>query len=213
MLRLSALFPCALLLVLTPPCLARFCRVELVPHGTGFNSFSCNTCHTNGGGSPLNPFGLEVETRVRADNCEDRFWDEALALLDADSDGFSNGVELQDPEGLWRPGDAQPGNPALLSNPGDPDSTPPPQSPTPTPSATETAASTPTETDTPTWTPTPIPQDLNSSGKVNSEDLLMLLDRWRYGLPGADLNDDNETGYADLFFFSLEWEAEGWSGI
>ena len=195
MVKWLALFPFVLFLVLTPPALARFCRVELVPNGTGFNSFSCNTCHTDGGGSPLNLFGLEVKTRVRVDNCEDRFWDEALALLDSDADGFSNGVELLDPQGVWRPGEAQPGNPAFLSNPGDPDSTPPPQSPTPTP------------------TPTALPQDLNSSGKVNSEDLLMLLDRWRYGLPGADLNADNETGYADLFFFSLEWEAEGWSGI
>ncbi len=195
MVKWLALFPFVLFLVLTPPALARFCRVELVPNGTGFNSFSCNTCHTDGGGSPLNLFGLEVKTRVRVDNCEDRFWEEALAILDSDADGFSNGVELLDPQGVWRPGEAQPGNPAFLSNPGDPDSTPPPQSPTPTP------------------TPTALPQDLNSSGKVDGEDLLLLLGGWRYGLPGADLNADNETGYADLFFFSLEWEAEGWSGI
>ena len=38
---------------------ARSKRVRQVPNGS---AVSCNTCHTAGGGSPLNPFGLEIAT-------------------------------------------------------------------------------------------------------------------------------------------------------
>jgi MYXO-CTERM domain-containing protein len=63
----------------------------------------CITCHNNadgGGGcaSPpcLNQFGT-------AFNANGRTWNAALAALDSDGDGYTNGEELGDPEGMWRP--------------------------------------------------------------------------------------------------------------
>jgi hypothetical protein len=46
-----------------------------------------------------NAFGLEVEKLVTAGGRE-VFWGPALALLDSDGDGFTNGQELGDPEGV-----------------------------------------------------------------------------------------------------------------
>lgn len=89
-------------------------RVSKVPHGT---KYSCNTCHTSGGGSPLNSFGLDVEARVTPNGLEN-FWDHELAALDSDGDGFTNGEELQDPGGLWSEGTVNPGNAALVTHPG-----------------------------------------------------------------------------------------------
>ena len=90
-------------------------RVSKVPYG---NNYSCNTCHTNGGGTPRNPFGLDVQARVTP-NGQENFWGPELAALDSDGDGFSNGVELQDPNGTWVPGTATPGDPLLVTHPGD----------------------------------------------------------------------------------------------
>lgn len=95
-------------------------RVSKVPHG---NKFSCNTCHTNGGGTPRNAFGLEVEKRVSPNGTES-FWSPALAALDSDGDGFTNGEELQDPNGVWVEGTANPGDANLVTNPGDAGSIP-----------------------------------------------------------------------------------------
>ena len=86
------------------------------------NKFSCSTCHVTPGG-PRNPFGLAVEDRVTPNGQED-FWDETLAALDSDEDGIPNGVELLDPDGLWRPGDANPGDIAFATNPGEADAPP-----------------------------------------------------------------------------------------
>ncbi len=96
-------------------------RVSKLPHGS---KFSCNTCHTNGGGTPLNPFGVDVNSRVTPGGNE-TFWGLDLASLDSDGDGFTNGEELQDPTGAWIEGDAQPGDENLVTNPGDPNSHPP----------------------------------------------------------------------------------------
>jgi len=95
-------------------------RVSQIPHG---NRFSCNTCHTNGGGSPRNAFGLEVEKRVSPGGNES-FWSPALAALDSDGDGFTNGEELQDPNGAWIEGTANPGDENLVTNPGNANSVP-----------------------------------------------------------------------------------------
>ena len=100
--------------------IGRSFRVSKVPHGT---KFSCNTCHTSGGGTPLNPFGKDVETRVQPNGGES-FWNSELADLDSDGDGFTNGEELQDPDGLWAEGSAMPGDAALVTNPGNPDDFP-----------------------------------------------------------------------------------------
>lgn len=55
----------------------------------------------------------------------DVVWGPELAALDADGDGFTNGEELQNPEGSWRLGDPKPGGPGAVTHPGDPDSHPP----------------------------------------------------------------------------------------
>lgn len=95
-------------------------RVSKVPNGS---KFGCNTCHTAGGGTPRNPFGLEVQKRVTPNGTES-FWGPELAHLDSDGDGFTNGQELGDPDGLWKEGQPNPGDPSKVTNPGDPNSVP-----------------------------------------------------------------------------------------
>ena len=106
--------------------------------------FSCDTCHSSG-----NSFRS-------AYNNAGRQWTTALANLDSDGDGFSNGVELQDPSGTWNEGDPNPGNQSLVTNPGSSSSHP--TNPTNTPTRTPTATFTPVPpTNTPTPTNTPVP--------------------------------------------------------
>jgi len=100
--------------------IGRSFRVSKVPHGS---KFSCNTCHTNGGGSPLNPFGLDVNSRVTPNGSES-FWNAEFAALDSDGDGFTNGEELQDPGGEWPEGSDNPGDVNLVTNPGNANSIP-----------------------------------------------------------------------------------------
>lgn len=97
---------------------ARDKRVNQVPNG---NKFNCTTCHTGYGG-PRNDFGKAIEGGFLDAN-GDVVWGPALAALDSDQDGVSNGEELQDPTGTWAIGQANPGEASLLSNPGDPNST------------------------------------------------------------------------------------------
>ena len=81
------------------------CRPALLPYGT---TLGCGTCHFNPqGGGPRNPFGFAMDQA--ADGC-DEFWDEEFAALDSDEDGRTNGEELQDALGAWRPGDPNPGD-------------------------------------------------------------------------------------------------------
>ena len=89
-------------------------------------------CHLNG----ITDFGKEFEVR-------DWVWDKDFAETDSDGDGFTNGEELQDPEGNWREGDADPGDAAKVTNPGDPTSFPEEATPTPTPTITPTPTPTP----------------------------------------------------------------------
>jgi len=96
-------------------------RVSKAPNAS---KFSCNTCHTNGGGTPRNPFGLDVESRVSASGNE-TFWGPELAGLDSDGDGFTNGEELQDPNGEWIEGNLAPGDISMVTHPGDPNDYPP----------------------------------------------------------------------------------------
>ena len=95
-------------------------RVSKTPHGS---KFSCNTCHNSGGGTPLNSFGLDVNARVTPGGRED-FWGPELAVLDSDGDGFTNGEELQDPDGAWTEGSANPGDASLVTHPGNADDFP-----------------------------------------------------------------------------------------
>ncbi|MCI0635307.1 MAG: hypothetical protein L0206_15550, partial [Actinobacteria bacterium] len=100
------------LLAFFAPGVAAFpCRPALIPNGA---VNACSTCHVSPRGSgPRNLFGNEIE----ADTCAS-FWNEALACRDSDGDGRTNGEELLDPDGLWRPGRPSPGHPALVTNPG-----------------------------------------------------------------------------------------------
>ena len=85
----------------------------------------CANCHIDpAGGGPRNPFGQMVEANF-LNATGDVIWGPALASLDADSDGVSNGLELQDPNGLWAIGQAAPGNSNLGSLPGAAGSKPP----------------------------------------------------------------------------------------
>lgn len=105
--------------------ISRSFRVNKIPNG---NRFMCANCHINPqGGGALNNFGKAVESRVTPNGTQD-FWDSQLASLDSDGDGFSNGAELQDPNGTWRPSQPNPGNPNLVTNPGDQNSKPNPTS-------------------------------------------------------------------------------------
>lgn len=126
--------------------------VDRIPNG---GVFSCDTCH-----SPSNDFFGPYDSAGGQ-------WTAALAALDSDGDGYSNGVELQDPSGAWSQGQADPGNPDLVTNPGDASSHPSPATATPTPSdSTPTPTWTPGSS-TPTWTPgasTPTPAGCSTTG-------------------------------------------------
>ena len=103
--------------------IARDWRVGLIPNG---EKFSCGNCHIDiQGGGPRNNFGSLVETKVTPGGHEE-FWNSTLAFQDSDDDGFTNGQELGDPNGTWRPGQPNPGNSSAVSNPGDPNSKPNP---------------------------------------------------------------------------------------
>jgi len=96
-------------------------RVSQLPNGS---KFGCANCHVspNGGGS-RNTFGQLVAAKY-LDNQGNVVWGPALAAEDADGDGVSNGVELQDPTGAWKTGQTAPGVLNNVSNPGDRNSKP-----------------------------------------------------------------------------------------
>ena len=85
-----------------------------IPNGA---VFTCLNCHVSAGGGSRNAFGLAF-----AANGD--LWGTALAGQDSDGDGWSNGAELLDPNGVWRPGQPDPGDSALVANPGSSLSTP-----------------------------------------------------------------------------------------
>jgi len=78
--------------------------VNKIPNGS---VNSCDTCHLNG------DFKSDF-------NDEGKTWTTALAAMDSDGDGFTNGHELLDPNGEWSQGDPDPGNPVNVTNPDDP---------------------------------------------------------------------------------------------
>ncbi len=92
-------------------------RVGQVPNGS---KLSCNTCHTNGGGTTPNDFGkLVFKSFLVQDGAQLNVnWGPLLASLDADNDGVTNGQELQDPYGIWKTGDSAPGNASLVTSAG-----------------------------------------------------------------------------------------------
>jgi hypothetical protein len=95
--------------------IGRSFRVQQIPNGS---ENGCANCHNNpGGGGPRNAFGIDVQNQF-LDNSGNVEWGPALANLDSDGDGFSNGEELQDPSGSWQTGQPAPGDPSLVTNPG-----------------------------------------------------------------------------------------------
>lgn len=91
--------------------IARPWRPAQIPNG---QEFGCANCHTSAfGGGARNAFGRAVEQRVGAGSASE-FWSATLAGADSDTDGFSNGTELGDPDG-----DGQATAGAQVTNPGD----------------------------------------------------------------------------------------------
>ncbi len=73
-------------------------RVGQIPNG-GINS--CANCHVSAfGGGPRNSFGSKVEESF-LNSQGNVVWNAQLANLDSDGDGFSNGIELQNPTGIY----------------------------------------------------------------------------------------------------------------
>ena len=104
---------------------ARGFRRGQIPHG--FVN-GCAPCHVSpGGGGPRNPFGQEIEFNflVPGGSGGTVQWGPALAALDSDGDGVSNGTELNDPTGSWSIGAPSPGDPEDVTNPGVVDTSPP----------------------------------------------------------------------------------------
>lgn len=94
-------------------------RVDDIPNG---GIARCENCHVSpSGGGSRNSFGMQVGNGF-LDVSGHVVWDASLASLDSDGDGFTNGEELQDPDGTWTSGTA--GDPNLVTNPGDPSSFP-----------------------------------------------------------------------------------------
>ncbi len=106
----------ALLGLLCIDSFARPWRLAQAPNGQNFNCTLCHIRPTNGG--PRNAFGDAVNAVVGRGSRE-AFWSAALAEVDSDGDGFTNGQELGDPDG-----DGVPIPGAPVTHPGDAESKP-----------------------------------------------------------------------------------------
>ena len=80
---------------------ARSNRTNQMPN----NQWGCDICHTANLG--LTDFGFDSFDYTENGNV---VW-ARLAEVDSDRDGYSNGLELGDPNGTWRPGNANPSGP------------------------------------------------------------------------------------------------------
>jgi hypothetical protein len=90
-----------------------------IPNGS---VYSCLNCHVSTNNFSMNKFGQVIkQSYLSGDKIN---WNQALAQLDSDGDGFTNGTELQDPNGLWKSGDNNPGNTEQVTNPGNANSVP-----------------------------------------------------------------------------------------
>jgi len=95
---------------------SRSWRPSQIPNG---GVFLCSNCHVNsGGGGVLNKFGQQVYDFGLTSPEGDVVWSEIFDL-DADGDGFTNGEELQDPDGLWKIGNDDPGDIDFVKKPWD----------------------------------------------------------------------------------------------
>lgn len=96
-------------------------RVFQIPNGT---KNSCLNCHFSMQGGSLNKFGEDVGETMNGGGAGGEVNWLAVYNLDSDGDGFTNGEELLDPNGEWSQGDAQPGDPSLVTLPGNANSFP-----------------------------------------------------------------------------------------
>ena len=93
---------------------ARPARVGQIPNGS---KLSCGSCHVDPNGrGPLTAFGDEINKNYLTQSGSRGAvrWNAALAMLDSDGDGVSNGRELGDPDG-----DGTPDPSIEVTNPGD----------------------------------------------------------------------------------------------
>lgn len=125
--------------VLGHPALGKDSYPSRIPNG---GTFSCLSCHTSNI-PQLNTFGSDFLSAGKA-------WSLALANMDSDRDGRTNGEELLDPTGNWTQGSPNPGNSGNVTNPGSANAFS-----TPTPSNTRNPTSTSTQTTLPNPTATP----------------------------------------------------------
>jgi len=80
---------------------------------------ACNTCHSDGGGSKLNAFGLDAwATRDKSADAPVVVRWSQIWNVDSDGDGQTNGMELGDPCGEWQSGLPAP-RIVAISDPGD----------------------------------------------------------------------------------------------
>jgi hypothetical protein len=188
--RHHCIFSLLLLFAFLIPGHARDFRVEMIPNAQRLpdpedRQRGCIACHVasypreSDENTERNAFGMAIEALVSQDG-EEPFWGPELAAEDSDGDGYSNGVELGDPDGLELHrrfqipldellplgqdirdiDDLAVGEADQLANPGLDTSVPPsgggdptatPTEAEPTPTLTETPAA-PTATATPTIT-------------------------------------------------------------
>lgn len=162
-----------------------------VPNGA---KFSCLMCHSNMSGDGTTKFYSDFKSAGNK-------WTTSLAGKDSDGDGYNNGVELQDPNGTWVQGQANPGVYASVSNPGVASSIPP-ATPTPNPTATPTATPSPTKTPTPTATATPTNTPTPTPIPITWQEIrdhllaIMILDGQK--LLQTDTNKDEKVDIADM---------------
>lgn len=99
---------------------SRLIRVSNIPNG---RKFSCRNCHdmTDTKYTTRNSFGKEIEANYLQPTVPIKMkkvmWQAALAALDSDGDGYTNGQELDDPEGKITNGDST--DFEKVTNPGD----------------------------------------------------------------------------------------------
>ncbi len=97
---------------IAPDVEARGNYLNLIPSGSG-NARGCDVCHNSAdAGGRRNPFGEAFGDTTAGRGGR---WTTALAMMDSDGDGASNGEELGDPMGRWSQGDAPT---TYVSNPG-----------------------------------------------------------------------------------------------
>ena len=104
---------CATFLMTTNDASARPAYASNVPSTT---ATVCSTCHIDGQPKQMrNAFGADLQTTLNGGSWAD------IYDKDSDGDGYTNGQELGDPDGMWKMGDA---NTTFVSEPGQASSSP-----------------------------------------------------------------------------------------